>query len=65
MSEYLDVRAVCRKVGGSRPLHPSTVYRKVQAGVLPKPVKMGRLASWLESEVDEVLKRFAKARDSS
>ena len=63
MSGYLDIRALCRKIGGSRPIDPSTVYRKIQAGLLPKPVKLGRVARWREDEVDEVLQRLADRRD--
>ena len=64
MSGYLDIRALCRKIGGSRPIDPSTVYRKIQAGLLPKPVKLGRVARWREDEVDEVLQRLADRRDA-
>jgi predicted DNA-binding transcriptional regulator AlpA len=63
MSSYLDIRALCRKIGGSRPIDPSTVYRKVQAGVLPKPIKLGRVARWREDEIDQVLHDLAGARD--
>ena len=63
MSAYLDIRALCRKIGGSRPIDPSTVYRKIQAGLLPKPVKLGRVARWREDEIDEVLQRLADRRD--
>jgi predicted DNA-binding transcriptional regulator AlpA len=62
MSAYLDIRALCRKLGGSRPLDPSTVYRKVQAGLLPKPIKLGRVARWREDEIDEVLRDLSNAR---
>ena len=63
MSAYLDIRAVCRKIGGSRPIDPSTVYRKIQAGLLPKPIKLGRVARWREDEIDEVLRHLAEARN--
>lgn len=65
MSAYLDIRALCRKIGGSRPIDPSTVYRKVQAGLLPKPIKLGRVARWREDEIEEVLHDLANARNDT
>jgi predicted DNA-binding transcriptional regulator AlpA len=64
MPHYLDVAGMCRKIGGSRPLHRSTIYRKVQAGILPKPIKLGRVARWVEPEVDAVLQQLADKRNS-
>ena len=58
----LDVRAVCERLGGSRPLNPATVYRAVAANMLPPPVKFGRVSRWLESEIDEVINQRAVAR---
>ena len=63
MTAYLDIRAVCRKIGGSRPIDPSTVYRKIQAGILPKPIKLGRVARWRDDEIDDALQELAKVRD--
>ena len=63
MSGYLDITGVCRKIGGNRPIDPSTVYRKVQAGLLPKPIKLGRVSRWREDEIDQVLRDLAEARD--
>lgn len=63
MTAYLDIRAVCRKIGGSRPIDPSTVYRKIQAGILPKPIKLGRIARWRDHEIDDALQELAKVRD--
>jgi predicted DNA-binding transcriptional regulator AlpA len=65
MIAFLDIRAVCCKIGGSRPVDPSTVYRKVKAGILPKPIKLGRVARWREDEIDEVLHDLASARDQA
>jgi predicted DNA-binding transcriptional regulator AlpA len=62
MCAYLDIDALRRKIGGSRPIDRSTVYRKVQAGILPKPIKLGRLSRWLEDEIDQVLSDLADAR---
>jgi predicted DNA-binding transcriptional regulator AlpA len=65
MIRYLDIKAVCEKLGGNRPLHPATIHRAVQAGTLPAPIKLGRIARWREDEVDEVLQRLADARERS
>ena len=63
MSAYLDIEAVCRKIGGNRPIDRSTVYRKIQSGLLPKPIKLGRVSRWREDEIDQVLRDLADARD--
>jgi predicted DNA-binding transcriptional regulator AlpA len=60
---YLDIDGVCRRIGGNRPIDRSTVYRKVQTGELPKPLKFGRVARWREDEIDAVLQRLTEARD--
>lgn len=62
MANYLDIAGMCRKIGGNRPLNRSTIYRKVQAGLLPKPIKFGRVARWVEPEVDAVLQQLADMR---
>ena len=65
MDRMLDIKAVCIKIGGSRPVNPATIHRAVQVGTLPKPLKFGRVARWRESEVDAVLERLADARSGS
>jgi hypothetical protein len=32
MIRHLDIKAMCVKLGGTRPLHPATIHRAVQAG---------------------------------
>ena len=59
MSQHLDIKAVCRKIGGTKPVDPSTVYRKIHAGELPRPIKLGRVARWREDAVDAVLQCLA------
>jgi predicted DNA-binding transcriptional regulator AlpA len=58
----LDIRAVCERLGGSRPLNPATIYRAVAAHAIPPPLKFGRVSRWLESEINEVIKQRAVAR---
>ena len=65
MDRLLDIKAVCVKIGGTRPVNPATIHRAVQAGTLPKPIKFGRVARWSEHELDAVLQRLADARASS
>ena len=62
MSQMLDIRALCAKLGGTRPIHPATVHRKIKNGQLPSPIKLGRIARWDEREVDALLQRLADAR---
>src|SRR5262245_39980962 len=54
--ERLDLRSVCRFFGGSKPLDPSTVYRNIKTGVIPKPIRIGGSSRWLRSECDAALK---------
>ena len=62
-SRLLDMDGVRTKLGGSRPVDASTVYRLIQQGRLPKPLKIGaRIARWAEQEIDEAIQRRADAR---
>ena len=36
----LDRKAVEVFFGGTKPLHPSTVYRHIKAGIIPPPIKI-------------------------
>jgi predicted DNA-binding transcriptional regulator AlpA len=46
------VEQVCAFFGGSsKPIHPSTLWRNVKAGIYPKPIVAGpNLRRWLPSE---------------
>jgi prophage regulatory protein len=49
---FLRLPQVCERRACSRP----TLYRDVQAGIFPPPIKRGRRCSlWIEAEVDVVL----------
>jgi predicted DNA-binding transcriptional regulator AlpA len=62
-SDLLDEQAVCATLGGSRPIHPSTLYRGIRAGTYPKPVKIGKKTNrWLKSEVTAVIAQRAAER---
>ena len=55
--KYLSFNELSLKLGGrSR----STIYRDVQLGRLPKPVKIGGRIYWLEQKIDEVLEHISK-----
>jgi hypothetical protein len=34
-----DLEFVCAFFGGNRPLHPATIYRGIEAGHYPRPVR--------------------------
>jgi predicted DNA-binding transcriptional regulator AlpA len=60
----LDRKEVCRLFGGSRPLNPSTVYRHIRLGLIPKPVKVGGSSRWLRSECEAALQAMVNGRAS-
>lgn len=64
--DLLDVDGACRFLGGSRPLHPCTLYRGVKTGRYPAPIKVGPASSrWLRRELQEVIDAMVAERDSS
>jgi predicted DNA-binding transcriptional regulator AlpA len=61
--ELLDRRAVCRLLGGSRPIHVSTLYRTfIKKGRFPKPVKIGGSSRWLRAECEAALAALVEGR---
>lgn len=47
-----DLDAVCRYFGGTKPLHPATIYRGIEAGRYPRPVRVSTNANrWLGREL--------------
>jgi predicted DNA-binding transcriptional regulator AlpA len=60
--DKLDLRSVCKFYGGVKPLDPSTVYRNIRAGLIPKPVRIGGSSRWLRSECEASLKAMQEAR---
>jgi predicted DNA-binding transcriptional regulator AlpA len=61
-SELLDRNATCAFFGGTRPLHPATLYRGINEGRYPRPVKIGALSRWLRSECEAALAQMVGAR---
>jgi predicted DNA-binding transcriptional regulator AlpA len=39
------------------------VWRKVDRGALPRPLKIGRLRRWLASEIQKVIELLKQQRD--
>jgi predicted DNA-binding transcriptional regulator AlpA len=57
----LDLEAVCRFFGGSKPLHPSTIYRMIDAGRCPRPGRpCPNTNRWLLSECKAALREIVK-----
>lgn len=51
--ELLDIAAACRFFGGSKPIHPSTLYRGIAAGRYPKPANLGpNTRRWIRRECE-------------
>ncbi|AXI54553.1 transcriptional regulator [Sulfitobacter sp. JL08] len=53
---YLSFRDLQAKLGGRG---RTTIYRDVEFGRLPKPVKLGSRLYWNEAEIDAVLNKGA------
>jgi predicted DNA-binding transcriptional regulator AlpA len=60
--DLLDKGEVLRLFGGSKPIHPSTLYRQIRKGSIPKPVRVGGSSRWLRSECEQVLQAMVDGR---
>jgi predicted DNA-binding transcriptional regulator AlpA len=60
--DLLDRPAVCVMFGGTRPIHPSNLYRGIRAGIYPKPIKVGSSSRWLRTECEAFLDRMIGGR---
>ena len=62
--EFWDKQTVLSFFGGSKPLHPSTLYRGVIDGIFPKPVSItGNTSRWVASECIAAAKAMMAKRD--
>jgi predicted DNA-binding transcriptional regulator AlpA len=62
-NELLDRAEVCRRLGGSKPIDPATLYRGIKAKRYPAPLKIGPNSSrWLRSEIESTLEAVKGAR---
>lgn len=60
-NDLIDILSVCVLVGGTRPIHPATVYRAIDVERLPRPVyPTPNTARWVRAEVEAALEK-AKA----
>ena len=64
--ELLDEQAACRFLGGSRPIHPTTLWRGIKAGRYSKPFKVSaQLVRWFRSELAADVERMAAERGNT
>lgn len=54
---YLNFNELRQKLGGRG---RTTIYRDVEAGRLPEPIKLGGRLYWIEQDVDDALKSATK-----
>lgn len=57
---FLREAVVCERLGISR----STLWVRIKAGLVPPPIKNGRLSVWPDDEIAAVQKRLREARDA-
>ena len=50
--KYLTLDQLRAKLGGRG---RTSIYRDIELGRLPKPMKLGARLYWLESEIDELM----------
>ena len=56
--KLLKLQQVIERVGQSK----STIYRGMDAGVFPRPVKLGsRMVRWLSDDIDDYLTRLLRS----
>jgi predicted DNA-binding transcriptional regulator AlpA len=60
--DLLDRTAACEFFGGTRPLHPATLYRGARLGRYPRPIKVGALSRWLRHECEAALEAMIAGR---
>lgn len=60
MEKLVGVKEVAARFGMS----VRGVWRHVAMGVLPQPVKFGKMTRWCESELDAVFEKLKRQRGS-
>lgn len=58
---FLRIREVLARVGLSK----SALYARIRAGAFPRPVQLGTMSLWVESEIDECMAARIAERDAS
>ncbi len=44
---------------------PSTIWRRVNDGTIPRPIRIGGMTRWARDEIDAVIDRFKAERDEA
>ncbi|MFP1631219.1 helix-turn-helix transcriptional regulator [Zhengella sp. ZM62] len=65
IAELVDETMACKIIGGTEtPIHRSTLWRGINAGRFPKPLKIGPGTNrWRVSELVAFIERAAAERD--
>jgi predicted DNA-binding transcriptional regulator AlpA len=62
--DLLDEAATCRFLGGTRPIHRSTLWRGVRDGRYSKPINIGpQIVRWRRHELAGDVARMVAERD--
>ena len=62
--ELWDRQAVLEYFGGSKPIHPATLYRNMASGIYPKPINVSaNSVRWVADECRAATRRMLAARD--
>jgi predicted DNA-binding transcriptional regulator AlpA len=61
--DFWDIHKCCERIGGSRPIHPSTLYRLIKKGAWPKPVHpTPGISRCVASQCEAAIARMAESR---
>ncbi|MFB9984349.1 helix-turn-helix transcriptional regulator [Mesorhizobium kowhaii] len=65
MIDLVDEQTACRIIGGeSNPIHRSTLWRGINSGRYPRPLKMNQSTNrWRRDELIAVIERAVAERD--
>jgi predicted DNA-binding transcriptional regulator AlpA len=62
--DLLDEAEVCRYIGGTKPINPSTLWRGVRDGRFSKPIHIGpQSVRWIRGELRRDRERMIAARN--
>ena len=59
LPQYLNMSDLCEMLKVNR----STIYRQVEEGLFPRPIKLGKCRRWLYSEVIDFLNQQQQAKE--
>jgi predicted DNA-binding transcriptional regulator AlpA len=62
--ELWDRATVLKFFGGSKPIHPATLYRNMASGIYPRPIHVSaNVVRWVADECRAATQRMLAARD--